>query len=556
MHCIIRRPLAKELPLKWLNNYYLFYNNYNSTLKLEQYYTPWIFAGIICCGLLLLLQLLMIEHSPWTGDYWEHKAVVRELSVRLQHPKHPILNVDVPHAFFSPYMVFLGATVTATGIAVNTALNIAMVVNLGLFLLAIYLLVTLFTNKYDDRAKAFVLLLLLILFFWGPQAPLYSSFFHLRSLVLTLSYPSTFAFSCSVFAASAAKYILTTIPRTAKQVVSFITLILLLSIILLCHPLTFVFAALLILYVYNSALTHNKFTKQQLINKTLVMFSAGIISLALAGLWPYYPVFALFKYIEGGNQFHADSFLLYQSLSKQLFPLLLLPVLVFFSPSISLKKEGPWLISVSILFLLFAIGYYTRSYGMGRIIAFVFIFCHMLIVKNLMSIKQKKIGWFALLFLLAIPYLLQTKTTFKQLFSSEAQIISDADQFQNASHPAKARLLSFLEPVLQYESSVVLTDMPTSLFVPAMGARVVAAVYPVYWVSDAGERKKQVQLFFFVNTNETDRANLIARYKPDYILLTPATASLLPQLSSFIQPQAVVSSNGISLYRIKTTQKP
>lgn len=523
-------------------------------MKLKQHYNPWFIAAIICCGLLIVLQLLLIVHSPWTGDYWEHKAVVQELSLHLLHPSHPILKVDAPHAFFSPYMVLLGATVSATGIAVSTVLNIAMIVNLLLFLIAIYLLVTLFIDENGNLSKAFLLLLLLILFFWGPQAPLYSSYFHIRSLVLTLSYPSTFAFSCSVFAASVTKLLLTTTSTAGKQAVFFIALILLLSLTLLCHPLTLVFAISLLLYVYNTALLQNKLNKQQLIKQTLLLFAAVILSLALAGLWPYYPVFALFKYIEGGNQFHADSAVLYQSLIKLLFPLLLLPVLVFFNSSISLRKEWPWFISISILLLLFAIGYYSKSYGMGRMIAFVFIFCHLFIVKNLMDIKQKKAVWLALLFLLAIPYLLQKNTTFKHLFSSEVQIASDADQFQNASHPAKARLLSFLEPVLQKKALVVLTDMPTSRFIPAMGARVVAAVYPVYWVSDADERKKQVQLFYSVNANETDRANLIARYKPDYILLTPATISLLSQLTSFIEPQPVASSNGISLYRIRKSQ--
>ncbi len=523
-------------------------------MKLKQNYDPWFITAIISCCLLVLLQILFIQQAPWTGDYWEHKAVVQELSLHLLRPSHPILKVDAPHAFFSPYMVLLGATVSATGIAVSTALNIAMIVNLLLFLTAVYLLVTLFIDEDCNRSKAFLLVLLLILFFWGPQAPLYSSFLHIRSLVLTLSYPSTFAFSCSVFAAGVTKLLLTTTSTAGKQAVSFIVLILLLSLTLLCHPLTFVFAASLLLYVYNTALTQNKFTKQQLIKKTLLLPAAGILSLMLAGFWPYYPVFALFNYIEGGNQFHADSAVLYQSLIKQLFPLLLLPVLIFFNSSISLRKEWPWFISISILLLLFAIGYYTKSYGIGRMIAFVFIFGHLFIVKYLMNIKEKKAIWFALLFLLAIPYLLQTKTTFKHLFSSEFQIASNADQFQRAGHSSKARLLSFLEPVLQKKPSVVLTDMPTSLFVPAMGARVVAAVYPVYWVSDADERKKQVQLFFSINANETDRANLIAQYKPDYILLTPATISLLSQLTSFIEPQPVASSNGISLYRIRKSQ--
>lgn len=520
-------------------------------MKQKQHYDPWFIASIIICCLLVLLQALLIHKAPWTGDYWEHRAVVRELSLHLQHPSHPILKVDAPHAFFSPYIVLLGAAIATTGITVSTALNIAMLFNLLLFFAAIYLLTTLFINEERKRSKAFFLLLLFLLFFWGPQAPLYSSYLHIQSLVLTLSYPSAFAFSCSVFAASVTKLLLQNTSSINKQVGLFITLILLLSLTLLCHPLTFLFAASLLLYVSNTSLFHANFNRQQLIRKTFLLFTAGILSLMLAGVWPYYPVFSLFKYVDGGNQFHADSIALYQSLFKQAFPLLLLPVLVFFNPSNSLRKEWPWLISISVLLLLFVIGYLTGAYGMGRMMAFVFIFCHLFIVKYLLSIKQSKVPWFVLLFLLAIPYLLQTKTTFNYLFATNVEIVSNTAQFQKDSHSAKARLLHFLEPELDKKTAVVLTDMPTSLFIPAMGARVVAAVYPVYWVADAEERKKQVQLFFSASATKTDRANLIIRYKPDYILLTATTTWLLPQLSSFIEPQPVASSNGISLYRVQ-----
>jgi hypothetical protein len=520
-------------------------------MKIKQHYDLWFCASIISCCLLVALLLVLIEHAPWTGDYWEHKAVVRELSLHVQHPSNPILKVDAPHAFFSPHMVLLGAIVSATGIKVSAAMDIAMIVNLLLFFGAVYILTTLLITEYKNRSKTFLLLLLLILFFWGPQTPLYSSYLHLRSLILTLSYPSVFAFSCSVFAASVAKILLTNRSNLSKQVPLFVILIMILALILLCHPLTFVFAASLQLHVYNNALMQYKFSSQQTLKNTLLLFAAGVLSVMLASLWPYYPVLSLFKYVPGGNQFHADSVILYQSLWKQLFPLLILPVLVFFNSSISLKKEWPWLISTSIFLILFVIGYYTGSYGMGRMMAFLFIFCHLFIVKNLISIKRFKGLWFILLFLLSIPYLLQTRTSFKYILAAEVEIASTADQFQKTSHPAKARLLSFLGPFLDKKTSVVLTDIPTSLFIPAMGARVVAPVYPVYWVADADERKKQVKLFFSATATHAERANLIARYQPDYIVLTPATVWLLPQLTSFIQPHAVASNNGINMYRVK-----
>lgn len=526
-------------------------------MKFKHHFNSWFIASFATCGTLLLLQLIVIDLSPWNGDYWEHRAVVRELSLKILHPSHPILNVDVPHAFFSPYLVLLGAIVSVTGITVPVLFNIVMLINLLLFFVAVYQLTKLFTDEESNRSKAFLLLLLLILFFWGTEAPLYSSFFHFRSLIVTLVYPSTFSFICAVFAATVTKKLLINSRSPAKEIILGIVLSLLLCIIILTHPLTFVFAACLLLYVYLNTSLQYKFNQQLVLKKTLFLFASVIVSVALAYLWPYFPVFALLNYVESGNKFHADSFELYVDVLWKIFPVLLLPFLVFFNRSILWKKEWPLLFCLAILLLIYAVGFYTKSYGMGRMIAFAVIFCHLLLLKNLLLLKQAKaIWWGILMFLVALPCLFQSKNTFKYLSAKALQRVFDTASFQQTKHRSKAYLLSFLEPVLEKKSPVVLTDLPTGLFIPAMGGKVVAAGSPVYWVSDADKRRQQVNLFFSAETTDKERRNLIITYKPDYLLLTPATTYLLPQLLSFIHPKPIVGSNGINLYQVKFINKP
>jgi hypothetical protein len=44
-------------------------------------------------------------------DFWEHAAVLRELSVHPFYPRHPVLDLGAAHAFF-PYLVALGSIFT------------------------------------------------------------------------------------------------------------------------------------------------------------------------------------------------------------------------------------------------------------------------------------------------------------------------------------------------------------------------------------------------------------------------------------------------------------
>jgi len=59
----------------------------------------------------LFLFVVMILHSLysyWVGDFWEHSAVVKELSTHPLYPQHPLFIVNKAHHGFSPYLLFVG----------------------------------------------------------------------------------------------------------------------------------------------------------------------------------------------------------------------------------------------------------------------------------------------------------------------------------------------------------------------------------------------------------------------------------------------------------------
>jgi hypothetical protein len=198
----------------------------------------WLLVASALIIFLILIQFFFIFNQPWVSDYWEHRAVLQELFRSPLKPGHPILNVQSPHAFYSPYLVGVAFVGKMLSLSPSAAINLLAICNLLLFICSVWVLSKLFV-KHQDQVKAFTLLLLALLFFWGLHPPYYSSFYHFISLPYIAAYPSTFAFSLSVFSASLFSLIL----NKKLQIQIVLPLLLLGSclnfVVLLSHPLTY-----------------------------------------------------------------------------------------------------------------------------------------------------------------------------------------------------------------------------------------------------------------------------------------------------------------------------
>src|SRR5882724_7980031 len=128
--------------------------------------------------------------GDFSSDFWEHAAVVRELSVRPFSPTHPLLLVDATHAYFSPYLLVVALAARATGVSAIWALATAGLVNLVLLILGFRrLLVRLIPA--GEAAAPFALLFVMLL--WGKNPCMWSGFLHVGMLGFNVPYPSAFA---------------------------------------------------------------------------------------------------------------------------------------------------------------------------------------------------------------------------------------------------------------------------------------------------------------------------------------------------------------------------
>ena len=92
------------------------------------------YSFFIISAVLVIFEITLILRGQWSGDFWEHSAVVSELSKDLIHPGNPIVNLNIPHAFFSPFSLFVAFFSRITGLNSIQSLEYFAFFNLLFFL--------------------------------------------------------------------------------------------------------------------------------------------------------------------------------------------------------------------------------------------------------------------------------------------------------------------------------------------------------------------------------------------------------------------------------------
>lgn len=503
---------------------------------------------------LLLIQLLFVINAPWIGDYWEHRAVLNELILHPGNPSHPILASDQPHAFFSPYLVALGWLGHYLHLSSAQLLSLAAIGNLLLFMVSIRLLVGMFLPA-GNRTLQFAATMLAVLFCWGYDPPNYSSFYHFGTLFYTTPYPSTFSFILSVFSATIFRYLLYhALPIPVRLLLATGTLILLTT-VLLTHPLTFLFAISLLVAVGVQA-AQDQTTSLFRITVSTLAFS--IVPFAIASFWPYYPFFELLTYVAPGNRFHADSRELYSSLYIKLLPIAVLVFLAAAKPVAFLKNNLPVLMALFMLSVFFFYGFFSGSYGFGRMIAFIALLAQVLLVKELLEGANLRLKLLVpVLILLCMAYAFTSlKQIIQAAFKTRTQYLNTTvhEPFELTPPAELAHRLRFLENKVA-NGSLVLTDTACGRYLPGFGIRVIATQFPIYWIPENEQRLMDLKKFFYTGT-ATEKIQILAKYKPDYLLLTPSTRSLLNKVGENIKGVPHIESNGLLLIRLTHETSP
>ncbi len=467
----------------------------------------WIFSSV-----LFMLMVARTWTGFWLGDFWEHAAVVRELATNPLSPGHPQLLVEAQHAYFSPYS--LGVALLARIMDLNpiSSLALAGLGNLVLFLIAFRWFIVLFFDDHGDAIPFYALVFILML--WGRDPWFWSAFFHISVLGFVLPYPSTFASAC-VFI-SFGLYL--THLKTGK-IIYVLLLIPVISVVFLTHPTT---AVVMCIALTSFSLG---FPERVLFRNVMTLFAAFMISFTIAAAWPYYSFISLIT--VQSPDFHGHSRLLYQHVLSRTFPALIgIPLLV-----IRLRKNilDPLALTFLGLTAVYFYGYISDLWGYGRVIS------HMVMV------LQISLAWLTA----RVESRWQADKAVVKVSCAAMLLLSAIYVFKMATYKGedyqKYSILS--RYTKQYD--LVLSDLQTSLYIPVFGGKVIAHPYPVYFVADHAERRRDLVHFFDQATTNQERVEIIRKYQPAFLLYKRAFSRTSPSLyNSLGQFGTVIYSDG------------
>lgn len=450
----------------------------------------------------LILFFIMILHSlygQWVGDFWEHSAVVRELSTHPLHPLHPLFIVNETHPFFSPYLLLVGLLSRFGSLTPVDALKMAGVFNLVFLLVSLRLFINCFFNKHKDAISFYSLIF--ILFMWSAFAWDWSGFIHFKALGFHLPYPATFSIAATflIFALyyqglqtfSKVKYILTIIFTT---------------VVILTHPTTCVVTFLGIISI--SLHYYKSIGFKALATGIFLLLGAVVIAM----LWPYFSILDLI--MQFNAEFNTRSYTLYENVSL-IWPILILSpfALPVFISRLKQNRFDALVFMFCLTVLVYFIGYISGQFGIGRIISFIAIFVQIALAAQLASLEiAKKIGksWSAFPVILYVVGIIAFNP-FNKAVLSRAYLGIQGLRYNYNDYEILGR------NVKQYD--VILSDLRTSWMIPTFGGKIIASQHIAYWINNHAKRKHDIERFFSNDVKLSEKISIIDRYKVDYIFI-------------------------------------
>ncbi len=456
---------------------------------------------VVALGALALCAVYVLR-GYFSSDFWEHAAIVRELSARPFSPKHPLLSVDAPHAYVSPYLLVVGLAARATGASATSALAAAGLVNIVLLVLALRR----FLLRLPGGEAAAPYALLFMIFLWGKDAWMWSGFLHIGMLGYTASYPSTVA-TAAMFLCLA--LLLDGLDR--GRPLAFVGVGLLAAFCVITHPPT-----ALALFPGLAALFLARANERFFTNGALLLI-ALVAGVAAALIWPYFPVLNLL--VAQPPEFHSWSSVFYQEVPGRVWPAIVaLPVLMW---RLRENRRDPLVLLAGFLTVIYALGAITGRYGLGRVIAFIVLSIQLALAAAVAAWESRlpaRRAWLvpACSVAMMLALFAYARPQLPRILRYDRPLWPDAGEILAPVHPG----------------DVVLADSRTSYMVPALsGGRVVAWRHPIYWVPDHAARR-QAQDRFFGATADDERRAVLTRYGVRWVLLNREEVGLNPEEES------------------------
>ncbi len=440
---------------------------------------------------LLSLALSHAQNGAWVGDFWEHSAVVRELTRHPAHPQHPLYESPLPHAFYSPYALGVALAARAGRATSIDALAVAGIFNLLLLMLGIQCLSR---ALFPDSGAAFYALLFFPLL-WGHSPPFFSGFLHWNGIGFNLPYPSTFALALLLFAWTAAIRVGQGHPLRWGTILT-----VLLALLYTTHLPTGVAASIGV-----ACFVANAPAGKRAESGSIALFALAAAFL-LACAWPYYSFWSLVW--EESAKYHRFNIAMYVDvLPSHAAALIGLPALALRGRK---NLRDPLLTTFGFLLLFYAAGDWTHRWGWGRVLPSMVLILQLATAGWVASTENRRWPW--------------SRPTLVYAVAIGTTCVAMLIHFT----PGMRRYLpKESNPSRRYDvlrehvgaDSVVLADSLSSLQVPSYAGKVVATRPALAFIPDQSPRLAAVESFFTAGTPEKTRRDIFYRYDVEFLLI-------------------------------------
>jgi hypothetical protein len=500
------------------------------------------FSVLLCFSFYGLFLFAEWAYQPWTGDFWEHAAVLRELSAHPLHPRHPVLDLDIPHPFFSPYLVVLGGVSHYIEFNYFSTLSCAGFINAALFLVGFYLS----SQTYYPNSKFVVPIvgLALLTFLWPRGFLVWSGFYQFGTIGVVLSYPSTFAFSISCILIY---YVY--VWRAGANAWQALVIGLGTSVVMLTHPTTalFLLTAVAAIYVEELA-TRIKRGSAPLRSIIVIGIAAMLLGIGLAVAWPYFSIVAM---VTGGDpDFNRTNATLYESFAGDragILPFIIAAPFVVIGGFTRLRRHSLDSLSVTFasLCVIYIAGFVFDKPIVGRVLSQIHMLSCLFMADGLRALffgkgSRPLIGGLAGAVVLVIVLFLNWGNVQPLWWASRAL----------AGQVAPWSRLAFLQEYVGPDE-IVLVNAGMGNMVSAFAGRVIASDRPLQWVTDAAQRRQAVSSVLDADATFERRCRAMAAYRADFILVTPQERGSLKALKKL--GIIVYEDETYTLIRVSTT---
>ena len=466
----------------------------------------WIVAfAIVAAGTLLVV--VGHAHNRLLGDdFWEHAAVVRALAADPLHPKHPLLDVHAPHAFFSPYALAWALVARITGADVLSVLLAASAFNVLLLCAA---LVAFLHRASSHPWITAALTLPLWLFAWGPRPWDWSGFLNVETLVLVGPYPSTFA-AALVFVALAVA-LDAHAKRSRLAVLAVLT-----AVCWLVHPTTAVVLLAGVVALF-AARAGGGFRPIAL--EGALIAGAVAAGLRAAAAWPYFPFGDLFR-SRTNAEFDEQSRVLFQHVASRMWPTIALAPLLL----VRLRHDRRDLfVALAVAAVaIYTLGAFGRT-GLGRAVSWIAVFVQLGAAETGAALAVR------------LPPRAQAAAAALVVIAAVVASGFHRESLGKAWPREDTHVASEIARGVVGADDVVLAELETGVMIPWVAGKIVASPHPLYWVPDHGERRRDVARFFATDATVDERRAILQRWHVRWLFVDRRQANDIEALSATVR---------------------